>query len=338
MDDAPTERNVRTIPTARDIARAAAKPRRRPLPRAIPATCHWLAAVAQALMILVFASVAHGQDIVHIVAKGQTLGTIAQRYGTTVRAIAIDNRLRDERQLYPGQKLRISNVAEARDVTDEEDDDPPCEPRTTGGSAAPRRVGGRGAGNSDPYARTPARPGFLSMIRYGEVFRGPLLGADGRVMPQAHARISRLLRDLRANKQMPIDPRLLRLVAEVSDHFGGRTIVVVSGYREYTPRQFARYSRHNYSRAIDMRIVGVPNDVLRDFCLTLRGVGVGYYPNSSFVHLDNRGYSSAWVDYSAPGAAPRYTCRPSPEPTRSGGARRPAPMATRQVGAGASLR
>jgi uncharacterized protein YcbK (DUF882 family) len=156
------------------------------------------------------------------------------------------------------------------------------------------------------------------MIRYGEVFRGSLFGADGKVMPQAHARISRLMRDLRANKQMPIDPRLLRLVAEVSDHFGGRTIVVVSGYREHTPRQFARYSRHNYGRAIDMRIVGVPNDVLRDYCLTLRGVGVGYYPNSAFVHLDNRGYRSTWVDYSAPGAAPRYACRADPRPARAG--------------------
>jgi LysM repeat protein len=320
MGTEATEHIVRTIPTASDLARAAPAPCRGLRGRWLRATRRWLLVLGQALVLLVIASVAQARDIVHIVAKGQTLGSIAQRYGTTVRAIQTDNRLPDDRQLYPGQKLRITGVAEKRsgDAADEDDDDPPCEPRAPGGA------GTRGPGQADPYARKPARPGFLSMIRYGEVFRGPLLGADGKVMPQAHARISHLMRDLRANKQLPIDPRLLRLVAEVSDHFGGRTVVVVSGYREYTPRQFARRSRHNVGRAIDMRIVGVPNDVLRDFCLTLPGVGVGYYPYSTFVHLDNRGYHSAWVDYSAPGEAPRYTCRPSASPSaRSSGARRP---------------
>ena len=314
-----TEHIVRTIPTASDLARAALESCRGSHSRWLRATRRWLLALAHALVLLVVASVAQARDIVHIVAKGQTLGSIAQRYGTTVRAIQRDNRLPEDRQLYPGQKLRISGVADkgSADEADEDDDDPPCEPRAPGGA------GNRGPGQADPYARKPARPGFLSMTRYGEVFRGPLLGADGKVMPQAHARISHLMRDLRANKQLAIDPRLLRLVAEVSDHFGGRTIVVVSGYREYTPRQFTRRSRHNVGRAIDLRVVGVPNDALRDFCLTLPGVGVGYYPYSTFVHLDNRGYRSAWVDYSAPGEAPRYTCRPSATASASSsGARR----------------
>jgi hypothetical protein len=32
---------------------------------------------------------------------------------------------------------------------------------------------------------------------------------------------------------------------------------------------------------------------------------VGYYPNSSFLHLDVRGYNSYWIDYAGPGEAPR---------------------------------
>jgi hypothetical protein len=38
-------------------------------------------------------------------------------------------------------------------------------------------------------------------------------------------------------------------------------------------------------------------------------VGVGFYPNSSFIHLDVRGCAMQWVDYAGPGEAPRLTPR-----------------------------
>jgi len=57
---------------------------------------------------------------------------------------------------------------------------------------------------------------------------------------------------------------------------------------------------------VDFSIVGVPNTVLRDFCRTLPNVGCGYYPNSSFVHMDVREMSTYWIDYSGPGQSPRY--------------------------------
>jgi hypothetical protein len=50
----------------------------------------------------------------------------------------------------------------------------------------------------------------------------------------------------------------------------------------------------------------VSNRELRDFCRGLPSAGVGYYPNSWFVHLDARDERSYWVDYSRPGEAPRY--------------------------------
>jgi hypothetical protein len=45
---------------------------------------------------------------------------------------------------------------------------------------------------------------------------------------------------------------------------------------------------------------------LRDYCRTLKNVGVGYYPNSTFVHLDVRTTPAFWIDYSKPGEPPRY--------------------------------
>jgi len=43
--------------------------------------------------------------------------------------------------------------------------------------------------------------------------------------------------------------------------------------------------------------------------LTLEQVGVGYYPNSSFVHLDVRTEKTFWIDYAGSGQPPRYTPR-----------------------------
>ena len=59
------------------------------------------------------------------------------------------------------------------------------------------------------------------------------------------------------------------------------------------------------SQAVDFSIQGVPNTVLRDYLRRFRNCGVGYYPNSSFVHLDVRTSAAYWVDYAGPGEAPR---------------------------------
>src|SRR5262249_43362229 len=90
------------------------------------------------------------------------------------------------------------------------------------------------------------------------------------------------------------------------NHFGSRKIEVVSGFRPYTPTQYTPHSNHNHGKAIDFRVPGVPNEVVRDFCRTLKNVGCGYYPNSTFVHMDVRETSAFWIDYSKPGEPPRY--------------------------------
>ena len=57
--------------------------------------------------------------------------------------------------------------------------------------------------------------------------------------------------------------------------------------------------------ACDFRVEGVKTTELRDYLrATFDKVGVGYYPNSTFVHLDVRKDRSAfWIDYSGPGRA-----------------------------------
>jgi hypothetical protein len=61
--------------------------------------------------------------------------------------------------------------------------------------------------------------------------------------------------------------------------------------------------------ACDFRVAGVKNTELRDYLRAgFQKVGVGYYPNSSFVHLDMRKDKSAfWIDYSGPGERAVYS-------------------------------
>src|SRR5262249_51489289 len=98
----------------------------------------------------------------------------------------------------------------------------------------------------------------------------------------------------------------------VSDTFGGRPIQIVSGYRTTS---YFRDSRHKTSQAVDFGVVGVPNSVVRDYLLTLEDVGVGYYPNSTFLHLDVRPHAPYWVDSAGPGEAPRRTPHGRTPPT-----------------------
>lgn len=104
----------------------------------------------------------------------------------------------------------------------------------------------------------------------------------------------------------PIDHRLLELLLVVAARFPGKVIEIVSGYRH--PR-VARtpHSYHTRGQATDLRIPGISNEALRNFLATQPGLGVGYYPNSVFVHVDVRGGRGAyWTDVSGPGETPRY--------------------------------
>lgn len=128
---------------------------------------------------------------------------------------------------------------------------------------------------------------------------------------------NRFLRCHHTGRVHVISRRLAGLLYQTGRHFEGRRLLIVSGYR--APR-IARdkgnpRSPHKLGRACDFRIEGVANSELRDYLRKqFAKVGVGYYPNSDFVHLDVRDQASAfWVDYSRPGERPRYVSYPDDE-------------------------
>jgi uncharacterized protein YcbK (DUF882 family) len=129
----------------------------------------------------------------------------------------------------------------------------------------------------------------------------------GRPVRGVQKRLDRFLRCHHTNKQYAINPRLVRLIYETGRHFNGKRVEIVSGYRHPTVAKNPK-SPHMKGLACDIRVDGVKNSDLRDFLRrNFKQVGVGYYPNSSFVHLDVRkGASAFWIDYSGPGERSMY--------------------------------
>lgn len=258
-------------------------------------------ALAAVLLAMPAPAVDAGGRRTHTVYGGQTLGKIAKRYNVSVEALCRVNGIRRGARIHEGQKLVIP---------DGEDDSGEVRPR--------------GAGKHwQDYSARPRRRGFVVLDSPTKRWRGYVLSPKGKVLPKAKESIERLLASWRTGSEHSIDSHLIQLMVKVSDTFGGRPIRVVSGYRE---KSFAVESKHKVGRAFDFSIPGVPNAVVRDYLRTLSKVGVGYYPNSTHVHLDVRDETAYWVDESAPGEAPRYAHRASPDSTGTGGGDEPQPM------------
>ncbi len=279
-------------------------------------------------------------DVNHVVAKGHTLKTIAARYHISTRALLEANPNVNPKRLAIGQVLLIPGVGPktapgaksppgakaaapgqpGKGVEQTKGGTPGVSPATvgpvtTGGGstlAAPAPQPGKsgvaagGAHGRDPYAGKAKHPGLVHLLRFGSNEEATVnVKAGGKVPHAALVQFKKLMHSSSGQVHDP-DPRLVALLGIVSNHFGGKRIEIISGYRPFSPKQYTPHSNHNHGRAIDFRIQGVPNSVLRDFCKTLHNVGVGYYPNSVFVHLDVRATPAFWIDYSKPGEPPRY--------------------------------
>ncbi len=171
----------------------------------------------------------------------------------------------------------------------------------TSRSATTKKIRSRGK------VRAPVAPVVLFHVNHRETIRLRMADEKGRPPRGVQGQVNRFLRCHYTKRQYAMNPRLTRLIYETGRHFAGRRIEVVSGYRHPRVAKNPR-SPHMKGLACDMRVVGVKNTELRDFFRQkFKNVGVGYYPNSSFVHLDvRRGASAFWIDYSGPGETALY--------------------------------
>ena len=166
----------------------------------------------------------------------------------------------------------------------------------------------------------PPAPLAMTFVNRHESTQIDLYDPKGGERPQALKQITHFVRCWRTGREKAMDPRLLQIVSQVSRHFGNAEVNVVSGYRA---RPYgAPHSRHFLGRAMDIRVPGVPARKVRDYVwATFRGVGVGYYPEQQFVHVDVRDQDTGWVDHAQDGESAknvRYFIRPSNEPARGG--------------------
>ncbi len=296
---------------------------------------------AAAIAVVLGSAVPSGSraDRTHTVRDGQTLAQIARRYGVSVPALLAANGLDRSQVIRPGDELRVpergvvfvrpgqtlSHVARDHGVS-VQDLMRVNRLRSADAVRAGQRLllpGHEPAADRERAARRwgePRHPGIATLVRVQtrERLRVRLIDSRGRTRGAAVRRLEPLWRSTRRDRaRARPHPRLVQNLARVSDHFGGRTIYVVSGVR--AARGFTRESsRHVAGRAVDFRVQGVPNAVLRDYCRSLGDVGVGYYPNSTFVHLDVRDRPAYWVDVSRPGERPEYRRPGSPPPADDG--------------------
>jgi len=117
----------------------------------------------------------------------------------------------------------------------------------------------------------------------------------GRYIPDALEEIDWLLRDVRADAVARMDRSLLDILSSLTFLLQPRhPFVILSGYR--TPRTnrmlrrenhgVAEHSMHIVARAVDICCEGVRLSDLRRAAERLKAGGVGYYPESGFVHVD----------------------------------------------------
>ena len=118
----------------------------------------------------------------------------------------------------------------------------------------------------------------------------------GRYVKSALRDINFILRDFRTGDIYPIDLALLDQLHDIKLMLGSgnRPFHIISGYRSPETNSrlhnetsgVANHSLHMEGRAIDIRIEGVDSRRIRSAGLALNRGGVGYYPDSDFVHLD----------------------------------------------------
>jgi len=133
----------------------------------------------------------------------------------------------------------------------------------------------------------------LKNAHTGETFNGPYRDATGP-LPSAISDLAVFLRDFHADKSGPVDIGVLDFLTDVMAASNLKGGTVLSAYRTPETNErlratmfgVAEQSQHLLGRAIDVtfdgRLAGA-----RQTALAMKRGGVGWYPNSHFIHLDS---------------------------------------------------
>jgi uncharacterized protein YcbK (DUF882 family) len=117
----------------------------------------------------------------------------------------------------------------------------------------------------------------------------------GKYLPTAMKNLNRLLRDHHSNAVISIDPQLLDLLYTLGKTLETQTAFhILSAYRSPATNAMLRqsysgvaeHSLHIEGKAVDIYTPGRDMAIVRRAAIALQCGGVGYYPESNFVHID----------------------------------------------------
>jgi uncharacterized protein YcbK (DUF882 family) len=122
----------------------------------------------------------------------------------------------------------------------------------------------------------------------------PATRAGASAPPEPTAPFDVLARDHYTNQAARMDARLFATVVRAAQRFKSRYVEIVSGFRapkyqlmlRKKGHEVARDSQHPLGQAVDFRIPTVGTKALLAYVKSLHLGGVGYYPESKFVHAD----------------------------------------------------
>jgi uncharacterized protein YcbK (DUF882 family) len=130
----------------------------------------------------------------------------------------------------------------------------------------------------------------------GEKLTTSYLTPEGDYDAEALKSINWILRCHYTNEVANMDIRVLNFLNMVDNRLGGdNEIHIISGYRSLEYNDLLRresdgvskHSLHIEGKAIDIVIPAVNLSTVRKTALALRQGGVGYYPETGFIHIDS---------------------------------------------------
>src|ERR1700730_6690623 len=140
----------------------------------------------------------------------------------------------------------------------------------------------------------PPQPHRLNLANphTGETFSG-IYRDDNGAIPGVMDELSVFLRDFRSGEKIDIDVGVIDFLSGVMQAVGQTSATILSAYRtaetnamlSHTHFGVAENSQHLYGRALDVHFGDKLADAMKAARAMQRG-GVGWYPHSSFMHID----------------------------------------------------
>jgi uncharacterized protein YcbK (DUF882 family) len=164
---------------------------------------------------------------------------------------------------------------------------------------------------TEPLAK-PSGDVWLRAENLGEEVKLNIYKADGTFDDASLAKLDELFRCRQTGEVRAVRAELYEQLSRIYDHFGGKPVVLVSGFR-FAERNS---SRHFHASAMDIRIKDVSIREMYSYAESLDAgtMGIGLYPTSGFIHVDFRAPgepSYRWTDWSGSGGGGKKAKRPS---------------------------